>query len=200
VRLARADVMVLAFVASCGTGGPGLRSKDAAALPDTAILMKTYHGNGFRASYPWEGRIDTVAPNREHGREIAIVGEDIHVIAAKWPHSEDTVGRSAPAYNITIEELTNAARRTLRQVVDSIIRPPPSKDSDHDAPRLDSLRVNGERGYILDISCCDCESHQAYFERAGRIIRLAWSTDDNDVFAGVSRPLFWFVVTTFRWE
>jgi hypothetical protein len=197
----RATLVGLMLCASCGEGRVGARTGEAPAAPESVTEMNVYRGDGFRIAYPVEAHIDTLAPNAEYGRRVAIVGEDVHVIAALWPRGEDTVGRSGPSYMVTIDEIPNVNRRPLRSVVDSMIsRRGPRPPNGDDTPRLDSVRVGGERGYLLTIPCGDCDMLEVYVEHSGRVARIAWHADASDVFAGATRPLFWYLVSGFRWE
>lgn len=162
--------------------------------------LHRYHGSGYSILYPADGHVDTIAAGAGYARHVEILGRTLREIATAVAH-DSTAWRNEREYQIRIDSIPNRSHRSLRAVVDSMVRRFGAfTASSFDAPRLDSLQVDGEKAYRLDPYCGDCSFSEVYFGRGAHIVRLTWQENDDDLFLTMSEALFWLMVRSFRWD
>jgi hypothetical protein len=121
---------------------------------------------------------------------------------AKWPGNVDIDERRGSAYSLLVATLSNPRRYPLAEFVDSILRAYNARlglDSPIGQATAYAATIAGLPARVIKLPCGDCWPYEVYLGRRDRVVLFAFSTDDNDLLDALSAPLYWLMMSTFRW-
>jgi hypothetical protein len=123
-------------------------------------------------------------------------------MTGKFGRNVEPDARSGPAYKLVVAVLPNPDHLTLEQFVDSSVNRYNAKlGPDFPIGQATSYRavLGGQVARVVQPPCGDCWPRDVYFGRGNRVVVLSFSTDDTDMLDALTAPLYWLVISTFRW-
>ena len=178
-----------------------LDSVEAAATWEHGTPLRTLRGAGFALEYPAGARLDTGSsyPTQIPG---TVISGPAFEMKGKWAGNFEPVARRGPAYRLVVATLPNPQHLTLEQFVDSSVKRYNAKlGPDFPLGHAGSYAAvfGGQDARVVQPPCGDCWPRDVYFVRGDRAVVLSFTTDDNDMLDAVTAPLYWLLVSTFRW-
>lgn len=200
-------VVLAAALAGCDRSVDGASADARGWVPSDSLhepdfWFAHYQGDGFTFVHPRRAMVFTGTSPLLDIPGVVFSGEPIEV-SGKVPQSDVESGHFGPGFEFVVASIPNPGHRTLEAVADSVVA---HHNRGFDPGSMGGLATStfetiaGQRVAVVSPDCGDCRLTEVYFVRADRIVVFAWQTASFDPIDAVTGPLYWYIVSTFRWN